>query len=193
MKNLALIFTSMIVLLSSCSPEPEDDQNIVEPTFMSGDINNVAYTNLKPQTYIDANSFQTVVENYKKNPTLDYNYLLLQGSDITLADTPSSNSVVINIRIPQSKWAVGTYTINDEITTGINGSDIVAGLVHIGEGKKTKSVSGTLTITEFDLATKVVKGTFAFTYMIDSGTELVGPFQLNNGVFKYELDASFFN
>ncbi|MCL9806458.1 hypothetical protein NAT51_13050 [Flavobacterium amniphilum] len=193
MKNLALIFSSLIVLLSSCTADSTENQNTVEPTFMSGNINNVNYTNLKPQTYVDAGSFQTVVENYQVTSTLDYNYLLLQGSDVTLTDTPLANSVLINIRIPQSKWAVGTYTIYDEETTSINGTDVVASLVQIGGEKKTESVTGTLTITEFDIASKIVKGTFEFTYMTNNGTALEGPFQLNNGVFKYKLDASYFN
>ena len=197
MKKLALFLSSLTFVVTSCSVEsadaPADNQNVEKTAFMSGDINNVSYSNLKPQAYLDASSSQTVVENYGDSSSIDYNYLLIQGSDVTLSENPSGNSVLINIRIPQSKWAVGTYDLTDDETTDNNGTDVVASFDEIGSGKKTKSISGTLTITEFDLSSKIIKGTFNFNYMSDNGVALEGPFQVSNGAFEYKLDAPFFN
>src|SRR6218665_89872 len=101
MKKLAPFFSFLIVLLTSCSLDPVDsteENQTVEPTFMSGDLNNLPYSNLKPQTYTDVTSLQTVVETYQKTPTVAYNYLLLQGSDIIFSDAPQASSILINIR-----------------------------------------------------------------------------------------------
>jgi hypothetical protein len=200
MKKIAPFFSFLIVLVTSCSidatdiaTERDENQNAPEPTFMSGVVNEVPYSNLKPQNYTGVASLQTDVETYQKTPVLAYNYLLLQGSDITLMDAPLPSSVLINIRIPESKWAVGTYALNDVENTGINGTDCFAGLIEIGSGNKTRIVSGTLNITEFNLVTRTIKGTFSFSYMRKVGTTLEGPYELNSGAFKYKLDAPYFN
>lgn len=197
MKKLAPFFSFLIVLITSCSIDPAEvsaqRDNSGEPTFMSGDVNNVSYSNLKPQTYTSVTCLQTEVETFQKTPELAYHYLLLQGSDITLSDAPQASSILINVRIPESKWAVGTYALNDVENTGVNGTDCIGGLIEIGSGNKTKIVSGTLTVTQFDLVSRTIKGTFSFSYMRKNGTVLEGPYQLNNGTFKYKLDAPYFN
>lgn len=200
MKKIALILSLILVIVTSCTVEPSDvsveriqNQNIVEPTFMSGDLNNVSYVNLKPQTYTGVTSLQTEVETYHMSPTVQYNYLLLQGSDITLTDLPQATSILIDIRIPECKWAVGTYNLSDDLTTGTNGLDCIARLIEIGGETKTRLTSGSLTITEFNLSTNTVKGTFNFTYQRRNGSVYEGSYTLNNGAFKYKLDAPFFN
>lgn len=200
MKKIALILSVIVTILSSCTVESNDssveriqNQNIVEPTFMSGDVNSVSYVNLRPQTYTGVTSLQTEVETYHMSPIITHNYLLLQGSDITLTDAPQSSSILIDIRIPECKWAVGTYNLSDDILTGINGLDCVARLIEIGGETKTKITSGSITITEFNLATSTIKGTFNFTYQRKNGSVYEGSYQLTNGAFKYKLDAPFFN
>lgn len=204
MKNLAPFFSFLILLVTSCSVEPADissernqSQNFsptaTEPTFMSADVNEVPYSNLKPLTYFDITSAQTSVETYHITPLISYNYLLLQGSDVTLNSAVQASSIIINIRIPESQWAVGTYELKDQEITGFNGVDSCASLVEIGTVKKTKSISGTLTITEFDIVNRVIKGTFSFSYLRQNGAITEGPYQLNNGAFKYKLDAPHFN
>jgi hypothetical protein len=204
MKKLAPIFSFLILLVTSCSVEPAEqnternqrqnvNSNFTEPTFMSCDLNNVPYDNLKPLDYYDNASLQTKVERFQTTPLISYNYLLLQGSDITYNDMPVANSVLINIRIPESEWAVGTYALKDDEITGIDGINSCANLVEVGSVTKTKAISGTLTITEFDVATKVIKGSFSFSYLRRNGEDSVGPYQLTNGAFKYKLDAPYFN
>lgn len=200
MKKIALILSLISLLVASCTADSIDasseriqNLNPSEPTFMSGDVNNVAYTNLKPQTYTNVSCLQTEVETHDLSPIVTYNYLLLQGSDITLSDAPQVSSILIDIRIPEIKWAVGTYNLEDEVITGINGNDCIASLIEIGTGKKTKLTSGTLTITEFNLSTKVIKGTFSFDYQFKNGSNYEGSYSLSNGAFKYKLDAPFFN
>lgn len=200
MKKIALILSLISLLVTSCtvdsidaSSESVQSFNSSEPTFMSGDVNNVSYVNLKPQTYTNVSSLQTEVETYHVSPTVQHNYLLLQGSDITLSDAPQSSSILIDIRIPESKWAAGTYNLSDDLSTGTNGLDCIARLIEIGAETKTKLTSGSITITEFNLSTNTIKGTFNFTYQRRNGSVYEGSYTLNNGTFKYKLDAPFFN
>ncbi len=54
---------------------------------------------------------------------------------------------------------------------------------------------GELTITEFNLEDRVIKGTFEFTfelYNVNTG-ELSGPFDCLDGTFEYSLDDEYFN
>ncbi len=200
MKKIALILSLISLFVVSCTVDSIDTSsqrmqslNPSEPTFMSGDLNNVTYTNLKPQTYTNVSCLQTEVETYHLSPIVQYNYLLLQGSDITLSDAPQSSSILIDIRIPESKWAVGTYNLSDDLSTGTNGLDCIARLIEIGGATKTKLTSGSITITEFNLSTSTIKGTFNFTYQRRNGSIYEGSYTLNNGAFKYKLDAPFFN
>jgi hypothetical protein len=120
--------------------------------------------------------------------------LLLQGSDITLNDIPDNQSILINIRIPQSQWAVGTYDLKDVENVVMNDTNSCIDFVNIGAGKKTKSISGSMTITTFDIVNHVVKGNFNFTYYTENEVgDLEGPYTLNNGQFKYALDDPYFN
>lgn len=204
MKKLAPIFSFLILLVTSCSVEPTEqnaernqtqnsNSNFTEPTFMSGDLNGLSYNNLKPADYFNSASLQTKVETFQITPLISYNYLLLQGSDITYNDIPAATSILINIRIPQSEWAVGTYDLKDDEITGIDGINSCASLVEIGSTTKTKAVLGTLTITEFDVTNRVIKGTFSFSYARRIGSNSEGSYQLTNGAFKYKLDAPYFD
>ncbi|MEO8517516.1 MAG: hypothetical protein ABI426_12250, partial [Flavobacterium sp.] len=193
-----------ILLVTSCSVEPTEQNlernssqnlnpNFTEPTFMSGDLNGLPYNNLKPLDYFDSASLQTKVETFQTTPLISYNYLLLQGSDVTYNEQPLATSILINIRIPESQWAVGTYNLKDDEITGIDGINSCASLVEVGSVTKTKAISGTLTITEFDVTTRIIKGTFSFSYLRRNGEDSVGPYQLTNGAFKYKLDAPYFD
>lgn len=202
MKRLFPILSILVLLVTSCNVEPVSVQQsqsqpvnpvVVEPTFMSGTLNGLQYDNLKPLTYYNSSSFQTAKETYIHQGN-SYNYLLLQGSDITLNDNPNAQSIVINIRIPQSQWNVGTYDLKDIESVVMNNTNSCIDLVAIGAGKKAKSVSGTMSVTEFNTTTHVVKGNFSFTYYLENEVgDLEGPYNFTNGQFKYSLDDPYFN
>ena len=216
MKKLALILSS-VTLLVSCNVEPiETDQNgsnaasnvndnlhigvdgtttstvNVFPNFMSGNVNGFQYSNLRPMDYFDTTSNESKVEVYSLN-ALTHNYLLLQGSNVTAGGTTNAESILINVRIPQSQWAVGTYELHDAKTTIMNGNNSCVQIFEIGRGVKTQSIEGgTITITEFNLVTRRIKGFFSFTYSTVSNTSIEGPFTVSGGTFNYQLDAPYF-
>jgi hypothetical protein len=49
---------------------------------------------------------------------------------------------------------------------------------------------GSISVTEFNLATKRIKGTFNITYRKSGITTI---YEVKNGTFNYSLDADYFN
>lgn len=197
MKKLAPILSILILLVSSCNVEPISPETatiarVSESLFMSGELNGFPYQNLKPLTYLNESSFQTTLETYV-TPLTSHKYLVLQGTDMRIDGTPSAESILINIRIPQSQWAVGVYELKDDVSFPMNGLNSCIGLVEAGAGNKTKSLSGTISITEFDPIAKRIKGNFNFTYFRENDALLQHQLTFTNGTFNYKLDDPYFN
>lgn len=197
MKKLAPFLSLLILLVASCTAEPiQSEPNsleiVPESLFMSGELNGFPYANLKPLAYLDASSSQTTLETYV-TPLTSHKYLVLQGTDMSLNGSASTESILINIRIPESQWAVGVYQLKDDVSFPMNGLNSCVSLVEAGAGNKTKSLSGTIVITEFDPIGKRIKGNFSFTYFRENDTFLEQPLTFNNGTFNYKLDDPYFN
>ncbi len=158
--------------------------NAVPSAFMSGIFNGVAMSNMRPAWY--GGSFggtEEVDVNY------DYNYdrfLELQGNGL--------GGLQLSIWIPEVQWAVGTYQLfdHDVYTTPSSNAWLVQNLPAVSS---TNIISGTITITEFSLVTKKIKGTFSFTYdnFMVAGGPNQGPYQVTNGTFDYKLNDPYFN
>ena len=211
MRNLSLILASFITLVS-CTVEPlstnenvsqneipstsENTTNLnteIIPNFMSANINGIQFNNLKPMDYVDASTKQVTIETYTTEG-INYKYLLIQGSNITMNSFASNESLIINLRIPQSQWNVGTYDLVSENATIMNGSKSSIGFYDLGRGNKTISVEqGSIRVTDFDIVSKRIKGNFNITYYLITNNDIVeGPFTLTNGTFNYELDDPYF-
>ena len=54
-------------------------------------------------------------------------------------------------------------------------------------------IEGRMSITEFNIDNRIVKGTFSFTYEKFVEGKFAGEFRVINGTFSYELDDSYFN
>lgn len=214
MQKLALIL-SLLMVLVSCTVEPIDSiqnsttsenlnsnnnteivlndntisTNQTIPNFMSANLNGFQYNGLKPMDHVDASSNEIKVEVYTIEQS-NYSYLLIQGSNTTVNGTVNSNSIIIDLRIPQSQWNIGTYDLQDGNTVIIDGNNSSVDLYNLGSGLKTQSITnGSITITEFDRTNRTIKGTFNFTYYIQNDTVIEGPFNLTTGTFNYKLDA----
>ena len=64
-----------------------------------------------------------------------------------------------------------------------------------GSSQAYEVEGGTITITEFNLSERVIRGTFEFEYtryFVDTDIE-TGPFQCINGTFDYSLDDEYFD
>lgn len=219
MKKLALIL-SCATLLISCNVEPlETSQNesnassngnqgnqisidpdntsttttTVLPDFMDANVNGVQFSNLRPMNYVDSSSNQSKVEVYTSSTLLTHNYLFLQGSNVTQGGTANADSILINLRIPQSQWVIGTYELQDAKTVVMNGNNSSVEIFDIGRGVKTQAIQGgIITITEFNMVTRRVKGFFSFTYTTVNNLVVEGPFAVSGGTFNYKLDGAYF-
>lgn len=214
MQKLALLLLLLIVLVS-CTVEPIDSiqnrttsetltttnnleivlnddtisNNQTIPNFMSANLNGFQYDGLKPMNHVDASSIETKVEVYTIEQS-NYSYLLVQGSNTTVNGTVDLNSIIIDLRIPQSQWNIGTYNLLDGNTVIIDGNNSSVDLYNLGSGLKTQSITnGSITITEFDRTNRTIRGTFNFTYYLQNDTVIEGPFNLTSGIFNYKLDA----
>lgn len=158
--------------------------NVVPSAFMAGVFNGVAMSNMRPTWY--GGSFggtEEVDVNYDSN--MD-RYLQLQGDGL--------GGLQLNIWIPEVQWAVGTYQLfdHDVYTTPSSNAWLIQNLPAVSS---TNIISGTITITEFSLVTKKIKGTFSFTYdnFMVAGGPNQGPYQVTNGTFDYKLNDPYFN
>jgi hypothetical protein len=124
-------------------------------------------------------------------PAGDPRYLWIQG---VTSDNLSTLSE-IDLYIPSNLFSTGTYSLS-EVN---NFEDVlycqVKMLTNPGSGISTYNqiTGGTITITEFNLVTRRIKGTFSFDYdkLINSNPS--GSFQVTNGTFNYGLDNSYFD
>lgn len=217
MQKLALVL-SFLTLLVSCNVEPletvqntnnsdlvntngnsnvELDNNFsnteVITTFMSANINGFQFDNLKPLDYLNETCKEISVHNFATEDG-NFRYLLLQGSNTTINGVIDAQSLIINIRIPQSQWALGTYELQDVNSVLIDGNNSCVEFYDLGRGIKTELIEqGTITITEFDLANKRIRGTFSLTYyQLNNSNAVEGPFELTTGTFNYKLDDTYF-
>jgi hypothetical protein len=115
-------------------------------------------------------------------------YLWLQGTstdDLTNMTTRRQ----IDLHIPNDKWTPGTYSLVEAFdTSSTSQKQCQATLLY--PSSSAIITSGTLTVTEFNLTQKRIKGTFSFNYTLNGSSTV---YQVTNGTFIYALDHAYFN
>ena len=107
-------------------------------------------------------------------------YVMLQGRQGGLLGYPE-----INIWLKRSDMTVGTHTIGSETYTTPPSHFI--DLIDISSTDFEDTVQGSITITEVNTTTKIVKGTFQFTTSDDvNATTPVINYTVTNGTFNYQ-------
>ena len=161
-------------------------------TFMNANIAGTQYNNMVPLLFGVTDA--TRVVNF---PTSDELYLAIQGNSAP-QDLTLSNSKEINIFIPQSQWAPGTYLLyNTSSLNNVPQSNV--NMVYFdsasGPTQAFEEEDGTITITEFNTEERFISGTFEFRFIVSfSNTGETSDIMLcQNGTFTYELDAAFFD
>ncbi|MBW4360916.1 hypothetical protein [Flavobacterium taihuense] len=150
--------------------------------LMTANIDNVQYNVMRPYLYAFTGNDVNVQND--GGAIGDPRFLWIQGDTSDNLDT----LIEINLHIPNDKWTPGTYTLyeREDLSTT---AECQAHLI-LNDGNFSMITSGTLTVTEFNLTTKRIKGTFSFTY---SKSETPGDFKVTNGTFNYALDDSYFD
>ncbi|MGV6828310.1 MAG: fibronectin type III domain-containing protein [Flavobacteriales bacterium] len=163
--------------------------------LMTANIKGVQYDYMVPflwQTFInEAVSIVTFSDNEEL-------YLKIQGNSEPQNSNFDTNKE-INIFIPETNWELGTYNLgNDYIDTEENPQAFV-NLVYFDSAQGTFQANegefGSITITEFNLEERIIKGTFEFTFTLyDVNTNIeTGPFDCLDGTFDYSLDDTYFD
>ncbi|MCF6132448.1 fibronectin type III domain-containing protein [Flavobacterium wongokense] len=158
------------------------------PAYMNATVNGQSFTGMKPFLY-------TFTGLKAKLATSDPSKVLWIQGDSNALDPTLANNVEINLRINEAFWAPGTYTLY-----GAFEAPEVAAEVDLIISTPTNPIAtieiesaGTITITEFNVTTKRIRGTFSFSYMLDDGTNPpTGPFQVTNGSFDFEMEDAVF-
>ncbi|WP_162127559.1 fibronectin type III domain-containing protein [Flavobacterium phycosphaerae] len=168
---------------------------ITNPTtpvaYMNATVNGQPFTGMKPYYY----PFTGLKAKQEISSLNEDRILVIQGDTDPLNPTPN-NFVQINIKINKQYWAPGTYQVNPDNPTDpekIISADII--IVNATNPWDTyeDELQGTFTITEFNPATKRIKGTFSFPYMLNDANDVVtGPFQVTNGSFDFECEDAIF-
>jgi hypothetical protein len=165
--------------------------NVVVDTsaaMMTAKIDGVQYNMMQPYFYPLTDDVQVENEqNYPAEPM----FLWVQG-DTNI--TGLTNQKEINLHIPNSKWAPGTYNLLWD--NGYQQAECwVKFILLTTPDVNARNCTGTLTVSEFNTATRRIKGTFAFTYEKFDGLTGVslGIFSVANGTFNYGLDDPYFD
>lgn len=158
---------------------------------MTANIGGVQYNQMQPYM------FPTTPAVMVLNPdasTDEHRYLQIQGdtsNDIT-------TSIEFNFYLPDNLWQPGTYPLNnfsDWVTSSVAQITIVSEpLASPTIIKRVVEGSGSIVVTEFNLTTRRVRGTFSFSYtkQVEGSTD-VQTIQVTDGTFNYALDDDYFN
>lgn len=153
--------------------------------MMTATINGTYFGNMKPAFYPTVLASKVVTTSFN-----DTKYLKIQGNDVPF--NPTSSTREINLYIHESDWQVGTFNLISEADSNFIDSDFQ--IIYTNSSFTCDEVDGSITITEFNLETRVIQGTFEFTYYTyNSSTHITtGPFS-TTGTFDYSLDHSEFD
>ena len=175
MKKITQLLLILPFLLFSCSSDDSSDDNAKPEYAMTATINGKPFKANDP--------FGTNL--YSSTNLWDYypkaDFVMLQGRQGGVLGNPE-----INIWLKRTKLAVGTYSITtDESNPTSHAIDLTDNSNDAFEYTKE---GGTLTITELNTKTKIVKGTFSFTTSSTFTDQKDTNNTITNGTFYYQYE-----
>lgn len=156
------------------------------PALMTANINGVQYDTMKPYLY-DQTGIDVQVLNNNAQVGAP-RYLKIQG-----VTSDNLNSLTeISLYIPNNHWAVGTYPLTEKtnLTTSLL-SQAQVDLPNVAGSPIATITAGSFTITEFNITTRRIKGTFTLSYTTNTSPGTT--YQITTGTINYGLDASYIN
>ena len=156
------------------------------PALMTANINGVQYDTMKPYLYDQTGIDVQVLNN--NAPIGAPRYLKIQG-----VTSDNLNSLTeISLYIPNNHWAVGTYPLTEKtnLTTSLL-SQAQVDLPNVAGSPIATITAGSFTITEFNITTRRIKGTFTLSYTTNTSPGTT--YQITTGTINYGLDASYIN
>jgi len=158
------------------------------PALMTANIESTQYDHMVPYQYSFIPTDIHVMNNGA--PVGDPRYIWIQGVTTDNLSTIKE----IDLYIPTFQWAPGTYTLTERAGfDGYNFSQAYFLTNSPGQTITNNISGGTITVTEFNLTSKRIKGTFSFNYEKIVNGVSAGTFTVSNGTFNYGLDDPYFN
>lgn len=157
------------------------------PAMMTANIDGVQYDHMQPFMYSAIGQDISVMNDGA--PAEDLQYIKIQGTN----NDGMVNSKQIELYIPDTKWAPGTYPLYWDMGFEM---DVCWAKMIVFSTPDTRAIDidGSITVTEFNLTTRRIKGTFQFTYeKLDENGDPMGTFEVTNGTFNYGLDDEYFD
>lgn len=179
MKKITQLLLILPFLLFSCSSDDSSDDaksdDNAKPEFaMTATINGQSF---KANNPYGTNLFSST-NLWDYYPKADF--VMLQGRQGGVLGNPE-----INIWLKRTKIAVGTYTIT---TDESNPTSHAIDLTDLSSDDFEYTKEGTLTITEVNAKTKVVKGTFSFTTSSTYSDQIDTNYTITDGTFNYQYE-----
>lgn len=157
--------------------------------LMRANIAGIQYDNMVPYVYGTTGIDVVVLNNAA--PIAEPRYLWIQG--VTTDNLLISSE--ISLYLPNSLWENGDYALFAfDNLSGANFCQVKL-LTNPGSVVSTNNriIEGRISITEFNVDNRVVKGNFSFSYEKFVEGKFAGEFRVINGTFSYELDDPYFN
>ncbi len=156
------------------------------PAIMTANIDGVQFNNMKPYLYDQTGIDVQVLNN--SAPIGAPRYLKIQGVTSDVLSTLTE----ISLYIPNNHWAVGTYPLTEKtnITTSLL-SQAQVDLPNTTGAPIATITAGSFTITEFNITTRRIKGTFTLSYQKSTTPGIT--YQITTGTIDYGLDATYIN
>lgn len=182
MKKISILAFALSFTLFSCSSDDNNNSNEninipQNPEYaMTAKLNGVTFQANNPY---GGNAFSsTNIWDYYP----EEDFVMLQGRQGGIVGNPE-----INLWLKKSDMVVGTYEIGEETfsTPPSHYIDLIDNSNDITENTK----EGTITITEVNPSTKIVKGTFQFKTVDELGnpSATIG-FNVTEGTFRYTYE-----
>ena len=157
--------------------------------LMRANIAGIQYDNMVPYVYGTTGIDVVVLNNAA--PIAEPRYLWIRG--VTTDNLLISSE--ISLYLPNSLWENGDYALFAfDNLSGANFCQVKL-LTNPGSVVSTNNriIEGRISITEFNVDNRVVKGTFSFSYEKFVEGKFAGEFRVINGTFSYALDDPYFN
>jgi uncharacterized protein DUF6252 len=180
MKKISILVLTLSLTLFACSSSDDDNPVVNNPVTtgyaMTAKINGVIFQANNPY----GNNQFSSTNIYSYFPEEDF--VMLQGRKGGIWGNPE-----INIWLKKSDIALGTYPIGQETfdTPPSHFIDLIDNSNDISENTN----EGSITITEVNSTTKIVKGTFRFTTTEELGSPTPNiDITVTEGTFRYTYE-----
>ena len=176
MKKLKFLLFSLPFILFACSSDDSDSSNNNQ-FAMTAKINGVTFEANNPY----GTNLYSSTNIWSYFPLEDF--VMLQGRKGGLLGNPE-----INIWLKRTDIAVGTYAFGPE-TFSTTPSHFID-LIDNSTADNQYTQAGTITITEVNTSTKIVKGTFQFTTTNEPShyPDAVLNNTITDGTFRYQFE-----